>query len=82
MAESSVLDELTKKSIDILGRIIKKTPLNQKLLSKPPFRYLHDLFTEIMRSTPFAAGLYSEFEMNSENVKVLYIPESEFDLFF
>ncbi|KAI8915056.1 microtubule-binding protein MIP-T3-domain-containing protein [Entophlyctis helioformis] len=64
-----VLDDLTKKTIDILGRIIKKPPLTQKLLAKPPFRYLHDIFSELVRTCPFAVGLYTEAEMNSENVK-------------
>ncbi|KAI9199442.1 microtubule-binding protein MIP-T3-domain-containing protein [Polychytrium aggregatum] len=66
---ASPIDDATKKTIDILGRIIKKPPLNGKLLSKPPFRYLHDMFTEIIKTTGFAVGLYSDAEMNSENVK-------------
>ena len=48
---------------------MKKTPLTHKLLSRPPFRYLHDLITEIVQTTGYAAGLYSEDEFNSENVK-------------
>ncbi|KAJ3091660.1 TRAF3-interacting protein 1 [Quaeritorhiza haematococci] len=64
------LDDHIKKTIDILGRIIKKTPLNPKLLCKPPFRYLHDLFSELLRTIPtFAAGLYTADEMNYEIVK-------------
>jgi TRAF3-interacting protein 1 len=64
------MEEITKKSIDLLGRIIKKTPLNHKLLSRPPFRYLHDIFTEIVTTTGFMSNLYSDVEMDSENVKV------------
>ncbi|KAJ3280305.1 TRAF3-interacting protein 1 [Borealophlyctis nickersoniae] len=63
------LDDLTKKTIDLLGRIIKKPPLTAKLLSKPPFRYLHDLFSELIKVSGFANGLYSDVEMNHENVK-------------
>ncbi|KAJ3098196.1 TRAF3-interacting protein 1 [Phlyctochytrium planicorne] len=66
---AAALDDSVKKTIDIMGRIIKKPPLTAKLLSKPPFRYLHDMFTEIIKSTAFAAGLYDDNEMNSENVK-------------
>ncbi|KAJ3210235.1 TRAF3-interacting protein 1 [Entophlyctis luteolus] len=79
-ALSSALEESIKKTIDLLGRVIKKPPLNAKLLSKPPFRYLHDIFSEIIRvtsaiaiesnsPTSFCKGLYSETEMNSDNVK-------------
>ncbi|KAI8801088.1 microtubule-binding protein MIP-T3-domain-containing protein [Cladochytrium replicatum] len=63
------LDDLMKNTAEIMGRIIKKPPLNPKLLSKPPFRYLHDMFSELIRTTGFAGGLYDENEMNSENVK-------------
>ncbi|KAJ3416116.1 TRAF3-interacting protein 1 [Chytridiales sp. JEL 0842] len=69
MPDAKDLDESIKKTIDILSRIIKKPPLTAKLLSKPPFRYLHDLFSEVIKATGFASGLYDDHEMNSENVK-------------
>ncbi|XP_067892008.1 TRAF3-interacting protein 1 isoform X4 [Heterodontus francisci] len=58
-----------KRTQDSLGRVIKKPPLTEKLLSKPPFRYLHDIFTEVIRTTGFLKGLFTEFEMKSDNVK-------------
>ncbi|XP_060683516.1 TRAF3-interacting protein 1 isoform X1 [Hemiscyllium ocellatum] len=58
-----------KRTQDTLGRVIKKPPLTEKLLGKPPFRYLHDIFTEVIRTTGFLKGLYTEFEMKSDNVK-------------
>uniref|UniRef100_W5MRP7 TRAF3-interacting protein 1 n=1 Tax=Lepisosteus oculatus TaxID=7918 RepID=W5MRP7_LEPOC len=60
---------VTKKTQDTLGKVIKKPPLTEKLLSKPPFRYLHDIFTEVIRTTGFMKGLYSEVETKSDNVK-------------
>ncbi|KAI9100499.1 microtubule-binding protein MIP-T3-domain-containing protein [Phlyctochytrium arcticum] len=63
------LDESMKKTADLLGRIVKKPPLTPKLLSKPPFRYLHDLLSEVINSSGWAQGLYDDEEMNSENVK-------------
>jgi TRAF3-interacting protein 1 len=66
------LEETTKKTIDLLGRIVKKTPLNHKLLSKPPFRYLHDLCGEVIRESGSFVGLYSEMELKHENYKVIW----------
>ncbi|RXM33182.1 TRAF3-interacting protein 1 [Acipenser ruthenus] len=61
---------IAKKTQETLGKVIKKPPLTEKLLSKPPFRFLHDIFTEVIRTTGFMKGLYSELEMKSENVKL------------
>jgi TRAF3-interacting protein 1 len=60
------------KTIQLLGQIIQKPPLNQKLLSRPPFRYIHDIFSEIILTTGYFTGLYNDEEMKSENVKVIY----------
>ncbi|XP_067111318.1 TRAF3-interacting protein 1 isoform X3 [Osmerus mordax] len=60
---------VVKKTQDTLGKVIKKPPLTEKLLSKPPFRYLHDIFSEVIRSTGFMRGLYEDSEMKSDNVK-------------
>ena len=59
-----------KKTQDTLGKVIKKPPLTDKLLSKPPFRFLHDILTEVIKNTGVLKGLYKSDEMNSENVKV------------
>lgn len=60
---------VAKKTQESLGRVIKKPPLTEKLLSKPPFRYLHDILSEVIRTTGFMKGLYGEAEMKSDNVK-------------
>lgn len=60
---------IVKKTQDTLGKIIKKPPLTEKLLSKPPFRFLHDITTSVIKTTGFMNGLYKEEELNSENVK-------------
>lgn len=61
--------EVIRKTQETLGTVIKKPPLNEKLLNKPPFRFLHDIITEVIRKTGFMKGLYTESEMVSENVK-------------
>ncbi|KAK4884705.1 hypothetical protein RN001_000976 [Aquatica leii] len=54
---------------EVLSKHIKKPQLTEKLLRKPPFRFLHDLITNIIRETGFLKGLYSEKDLVSENVK-------------
>ncbi|XP_069472116.1 TRAF3-interacting protein 1 isoform X4 [Ambystoma mexicanum] len=58
-----------QRTQDSLGRVIRKPPLTERLLSKPPFRYLHDVITEVIRVTDFMKGLYTDSELKSDNVK-------------
>nr|XP_008112171.1 PREDICTED: TRAF3-interacting protein 1 isoform X2 [Anolis carolinensis] len=60
---------MVRRTQELLGRVIRKPPLTERLLSKPPFRYLHDVIGEVIRSTGFMKGLYTETEMKSDNVK-------------
>ncbi|KAI8521314.1 PREDICTED: TRAF3-interacting protein 1-like isoform X2 [Branchiostoma belcheri] len=63
------IDKVVKKTQDTLGKFVKKPPLTEKLLKKPPFRFLHDIFTELIRSSGYMKGLYGDSEMVSANVK-------------
>ncbi|XP_078537533.1 TRAF3-interacting protein 1 isoform X4 [Lissotriton helveticus] len=58
-----------QRTQESLGRVIRKPPLTERLLSKPPFRYLHDVISEVIRVTDFMKGLYTESELKSDNVK-------------
>nr|XP_032627102.1 TRAF3-interacting protein 1 isoform X1 [Chelonoidis abingdonii] len=60
---------VVRRTQESLGRVIRKPPLTERLLSKPPFRYLHDVIGEVIRMTGFMNGLYTDFEMKSDNVK-------------
>ena len=69
----SVTPASVKKTQESLGKYVKKPPLTDKLLNKPPFRFLHDVISAVIRETGFFHGLYNEVENKSENVKGLSV---------
>lgn len=52
----------------LLGELITRPKLTDKLLAKPPFRFLFDIVMEVTKATGFARFLYNEDEMNSANI--------------
>ena len=42
---------------------IKRPSLTKKLLMRPPFRFLHDIVAEVVKSSGFMADVFSEHEM-------------------
>ena len=48
-------------------QLFAKPKMTEKLLSKPPFRYLHDIFTATMAKTNFGEGLFQGDELNSKS---------------
>ncbi|CAI8036159.1 TRAF3-interacting protein 1, partial [Geodia barretti] len=67
MATASVDQATLKRTIDTLSKIIKKPPLTEKLLNRPPFRYIHDIIREISKATGFFDGLYTGAELDAKS---------------
>ena len=72
------LDSLINQAKALMGDLISKPKMNDKLLSKPPFRFLHDTISSVASTTGFGEGLYSDGELDSaaitdKNAKVAYL---------
>lgn len=44
---AAVDPQMIKKTQEELGKYVKKPPLTEKLLNKPPFRFLHDVINVV-----------------------------------
>ena len=58
-------DSVVKKTQSLLGPLLPNgPPLSDKLLSKPPLRFLHDIFIAIMKEHGLFQGLFDSDEVN------------------
>jgi hypothetical protein len=72
------LDEIINLAKDKVGAVISRPKMTEKLLAKPPFRFLHDTISAVTATTGFGQGLYSEQELDSagiteKNAKISYL---------
>jgi TRAF3-interacting protein 1 len=52
-----------------LGKLISKPKLSDKYLNRPPFRFLHDIFTNVAKETGFGRGLIASAEVDGKAIE-------------
>lgn len=57
-----------KQTQEQLGKFVKKPPLTEKNLTRPPFRFLHDIVHNVIDSTGFMNGVFTAEELDAANV--------------
>eukprot|EP00758_Cryptobia_borreli_P003441 Tbor_TRINITY_DN3745_c0_g1::TRINITY_DN3745_c0_g1_i1::g.2349::m.2349/K19680/TRAF3IP1, IFT54; TRAF3-interacting protein 1 len=62
------MTEFIAETQKVLGAVITTPKLTEKLLGKPPFRFLHDIVTSFIKTTNFPEGYYSEDMLDSSKV--------------
>jgi hypothetical protein len=72
------LESLVNQSRDLISALISKPKMAEKLLSKPPFRFLHDIVSAITTTTGFGEGLFQGQELDSgtlteKEAKIAYL---------
>lgn len=59
------LSDIVNRTLTLLRATVPREVANEALLSKPPFRFLHDVVMEVMLTTGFGMGLWDGAEMDA-----------------
>jgi len=62
-------EAIVQATQEAFSNLIKKPKMSEKLLNKPPFRFLHDVFSEVCKATGYAEGLYEGPECEAGSIK-------------
>lgn len=78
MTASNELEIAIKNTQEILSKIITKPKCTNKLLNKPPFRFIHDIVTSTLKATGFPDGYFTTQELdsnrfNDKSLKVAFL---------
>lgn len=66
VGDLGVMIERTKAT---LGRLVSKPPMRDKLLGRPPFRFVHDAVTAVTDATGFLRGAFSGPELEPKSME-------------
>lgn len=62
------LEDLVAQTKASVSALISKPKMAEKLLSRPPFRFLHDLLSAVVNTTGYGEGLMSGDELDSSAI--------------
>ena len=60
--------EYWKETAQMYQQLIQKPKMTEQLLTKPPFRYIHDIYTATCAKTGYGQGLFDEAELDSRSI--------------
>lgn len=71
-------DDYWKPTAECFSQLFSKPKMTEKLLTRPPFRYIHDIFSATMEATGFGDGLYTAEELDAKSIadkegKILFL---------
>lgn len=77
------MGEYWEPTAQMFSSLFEKPKMTEKLLTKPPFKYLFDIITETRKATGFGDGLYSEQEQDAgfyedKNRKMFFLEKTIF----